>query len=144
MKKTKTMNIICIALMGVLLVLQFLPFWNYDGTGKSIQALLWLPDKNSALIDYLTAQMGSAFDINGFVLAPIFILVGSAIGIWLSCKWPTDVVVSLLPLGTGIVGVWGYLVNDALRLGSTWVLHLLVCIALTVAAAIKIYLHSKD
>lgn len=144
MKKSKICNIICIVLMAVLFILHFMPFWSYDGTSTSIQTYVWFPTDNTALESYIAGQVGGDYSINSIILMPIIVLVTTVAGIILSISMPDNLFISLLPLGCGLVGIWGYLSKPAFQLGTNWVLHLIVCIAMVAAAALKMFLQAKN
>ena len=90
MDKAKTFNIITIILMGVLLVLHFLPFWSYDGISTSIQSYVWFPTDHAPLESYIAGQVGGDYQINDIVLMPILVLVMTVIGIIL-CIAKSDI-----------------------------------------------------
>lgn len=142
MKKSKICNFICIAFMGLLLILHFMPFWNYDGMSTSIQAYVWFPLDHVQLEEYIVAHVGEHFGetyvVNQIILMPILVLFMAVAGIIL-CVWkPDNLFASILPLVCGSVGIWGYLCKPVFQLGTNWVLHLVVCIAMIVAAILRI------
>jgi len=145
MDKAKTFNIITIILMGVLLVLHFMPFWSYDGTSTSIQSYIWFPTAHAPLKSYIAGQVGGDFALTmEVVLMPVLVLILTVLGIIL-CIAKSDIAfVSLVPLACGLVGVWGYLCQPAFQLGTNWVLHLLVCVAMIAASALSLVFHLKN
>lgn len=144
MGKAKICNILCIVLMGVLLVLHFMPFWSYDGISTSIQTYVWFPTEHADLGTYIAGQVGGDYNINSIVLMPVLVLVLTVIGIVLCIIKSENLFVGLLPLGCGLIGIWGYLSKAAFRLGTNWVLHLMVCIAMVAAGALKMYFLAKE
>lgn len=141
------LNILCAVLALALLILQFTPFWHFEGEDEqssSIQSYVWFPDSHKELDGYLSDEIGANYTINDVVTMPALVLVLGAVGIVLclvkSDKWP----VSLLPAACGAVGVWGYLTGAAFRLGSGWGLHLALCIALLVIGALSVVSGLKD
>ncbi len=144
MKKSQIFNYVCIALMAALLVLQFMPFWNYDGVSTSIQSYIWFPAENAQLTAYLTAQLGESYTINNIIWPPILTLVALVVGV-IICLWKSDEEwTALIPLAGGLIGAWGYLTTPAYQLGANWVLHLLVCIAIVVMAVLTLLSGQKD
>lgn len=143
MKKSKICNITCIILMAVILILQFMPFWSYDGMSTSIQAYIWYPSDHAPLETYLAGEI-DGYTINNILIMPILVLVTSVAGIVLCLIKSGEPWSGLLPLVCGIAGLWGYLFKPAYRLGGNWVLHLIVCIALAVVAALRIYFQVKE
>lgn len=144
MEKSRIFNIICIVLMGVLLVLHFMPFWSYDGMSTSIQSYIWFPTDHAALESYLSGQVGGAYSINSILLMPIIVLVTTVVGIILNIAMSDNLFVSLVPLGCGLVGIWGYLSKAAFQLGTNWGLHLAVCVAMAAAAGLKMFFLAKN
>ena len=126
----KTINLICIGLMLLMLILQFVPFWHYDGTASSINGYVWFPTDHADTEAWLQSQIGDWFTIQHLFAQPVLQLLLAVIGIIVclagaDSKWPL-----LIPAACGVVGVWGYLSESALQLGSGWIFHLIVSIAM--------------
>lgn len=143
MEKSKICNIIGIILMGALLVLHFMPFWSYDGMATSIQSYVWFPTDHAALESYISGQIGGSYSINSIVLMPVIVLVTIVIGIIMCIIMSDNLLVGLLPLGCGLVGIWGYLSKAAFQLGTNWSLHLIICIIMVVVAALRMLFIAK-
>ena len=127
-------NYICVVLMLVILVFQFLPFWHYsteeESFATSIQTYIWFPGECRDLDDYLAEQTGNEDIEAGQILGmPILVLVSGAVGIVLCLIKAKSAIVSLLPAICGISGIWGFLSTPAFQLGSNWVVSLVLCIA---------------
>lgn len=139
MNRTKILNLICAALMLVMIVLQFTPFWHFaDGEEQlsaSVNGYVWFPEDHKDLTKYLQAEVSEDFKVGQIVGAPIVQLVAGAAGIVLCLLRPKNPLVSLLPVIGGAAGVYGYLTHAALQLGSGWGLHLIVAAATLVTAA---------
>lgn len=147
MEKTKIFNWVCVVLMGLIIVLQMLPFWKYDASlpGVAIQQYVWLIPDNMDVQEYLAPYVvvnGKHF-INSVIGMPLLVLASGLVGIVLNLR-NNNVYTTLLPLFCGAIGVWGYLALPAFQLGTAWVLHLIVCIALIAAAAVKIFFLMKE
>ena len=128
--KTVLTNMVCALLMIVLLVLQFLPYWQYaeDGGSCSISGYVWFPTDHKELESWISAQV-EGYDLNGFVGAALLVfglaVTGTAFCLFQRRNgWP-----SVLVTACGAAGMIVYLCNGALRLGSVWLVHLLVCAA---------------
>ena len=133
----KTCNILCAVLMLVLLVCQFLPFWSANGDTASIQGYLWFPDTHSALTQYFQAETGSDSVPNDIAIMPILVLAAGVLGV-VMCLWRSDKTwTAIFPLICGIAGIWGYLTKPAYQMGTLWVLHLILCIVMTVVAVVS-------
>lgn len=144
MKKTKICNIMCIVLMAILFILHFMPFWSYDGMSTSIQSYVWFPTDHTELETYIAGQVGGDYSINSIILMPVIVLVTTVVGMVLCTIKPNNSWMALIPLGCGLAGIWGYLSKAAFRLGTNWVLHLIICIAMVAVAALRIYCSAKD
>jgi len=144
MEKSKICNIICIVLMGLLLVLHFMPFWSYDGMTTSIQGYIWFPTDHAPLESYLAGQIGGDYSINSILLMPIMVLLTTVVGIVSSISMSDNLFVGILPLGCGLIGAVGYLSKAAFHLGTNWGLHLAVCVALAAVAALKMFFLAKN
>ena len=72
-------NYICVVLMLVILVFQFLPFWHYsteeESFATSIQTYIWFPGERRDLDHYLAEQTGNEDIEAGQILGmPILVL----------------------------------------------------------------------
>lgn len=143
MKKSITrVNIGCITcalVLVLLLITQFVPFWQDGEMSVSISSYVWFPQDNKAVTTYLQGFLGSGFDVGDMVAGPVALVVGSLVSLWMclfmQSKWITPIVTAL----TGLVGTIGYLATPALQLGSLWGLHLGLSILLLVLAAVTIW-----
>lgn len=134
MNKTKLCNLVCVALMVILLVLQFTPFWHYGaGTEEagsvSISQLMWTPDDCKACIKEIQASI-KGFGADQLLYVVSGVLVFSLGGILMCYVKRERAWTGLFPTMVGISGTIGYLKYDALQMGSLWVLHLLLSVAL--------------
>ena len=110
----------------------------------SIQSYVWFPTDHAALESYIAGQVGGDYSINSIILMPIIVLVTTVAGIILCVAMSDNLLIGLIPLGCGLVGIWGYLSKAAFQLGTNWVLHLVICIAMVAAAALKMYFIAKN
>ncbi len=140
MKKSQICNYVGIALMALLLLLQFMPFWD----GVSIQSYIWYPKQYTVVDSYIAGQVGADYNINSIIWIPIIILVFSVLGIVLCALMSDSMLVSIAPFVCGIAGVYGYLVKRPLQLGTNWTIHLALCIALILVYIIRDYLLKKN
>lgn len=138
---------ICAALMVVLLVLQFTPFWHFmDGEEQaavSISSYVWFPADYANVDDYLSGTIDD-YSINDMLTTPILLQVLCAAGAALCLIRAGHPLVLILPLAAGIAGTIGYLTTPALHMGGNWVLHLLISILLLAAAAAGLILNGKN
>ena len=143
MEKSRICNYGCVILMGVLLILHFIPFWNIGGHNLSIQNYVWFIYKYPEVESFFIAQNG-AFSVNVFVLMPILVLVLTILGIIFCIKIDDEYSTTLLPLACGLVGIWGYLSRPEFQLGNAWGLHLAVRILMVIAAVCKMIFLAKN
>lgn len=129
LNRTSVLNYACAAVMLLMVVLLFVPFWNTGEQTVSINSYVWMPSDQRALETYFADTLGEKVDINSVVTAPVFLLLLGALGAVLSIFKGQSAFGSLLGIPFGIVGIWGYATCPVLRLGSMWGLHLALCIA---------------
>lgn len=143
----KLFNMVCAALMAVVLILQFVPFWHFvDGeteAAASISGYIWMPDDHKALDKHLESVV-EGHSLNDMLLPPILTLVLSAVGLVLCLLKPGQTPMLLLPLGCGLAVLIGCLTIPAMKLGTGWALHLVLGMALLVIAAAGLILNGKS
>ncbi len=130
--KTKAFNMIGACLMVLLLVMQFVPFWQYGEPVKSvsIQGYVWFPTDYKDLDKELQEQTNdSQFGISNIVLMPVLELLLCCAGA-VFCFVKSDQTLALLfPIAAGAMGIYGYL-KPAFKLGSLWPMHIMLCVLL--------------
>lgn len=143
---TSVLSILCAALMLILLVLQFMPFWQYGdpATTVSIQGYIWFPGDHTGLDKALQESVSADYSINDVLLMPILTLVLGAAGIVMCLIKSSNPFMSLLPVACGLVGVWGYLSSPAFHLGANWVLHLIICILILCVGLVSFFTGRKS
>lgn len=131
----KTMNILCAVLMLVLLVCQFLPYWSIDGDTASIAGYVWLSEEGNAFTEHFRSTLNDPdFYAGKIVLMNVIMIAAGAIGI-ISCLFRSEDWQSIIFPGVcGIFGVISYLAYPAYRMGSAWLLHLLLSIGILLLA----------
>jgi len=141
----KTMNILCAVLMLVLLVCQFLPFWSIDGDAASIAGFIWLPFDHEGLTSHFQTTLNDPdFYAGKIVLMNAIVIAASAIGTIFCLSHSEDWWSTIFPGVCGIFGVISYLAVPAYRMGSAWLLHLLLSIGILLLAAIAFYPWLKE
>lgn len=145
-KQLKMMNFICMALMLVVLILQFVPFWSANGKGISISSYIWFPidnETNIALGDSFKATFAD-YNINSIVLVAVGQLVAGVIGVVLSVVKRNNPFIAIAPIICGIFGVWAFIAKPVYRLGTAWGLHLAVDIILLVVAIYTLVINIRS
>lgn len=137
--RNRTMSVLCAAVLLVMIVLQFVPYWNFateaGDAACSVNGYVWLPDQHEDLTAYLQGQLGADFTVDRVYAMPAIQLVTGVLGIAFALLKPALPVGGICACACGIAGLWGYLTNPALRLGGGWALHLIVS-ALVIAAGV--------
>lgn len=142
--KDKTLSIIAMGLLVVLFVLQLLPFWSFEGNSASIQSYVWFPHNHEAINSYIASQVGGNYQINDMMIMPVLVAFATVIGVAMGAWQKMAMWVNAIPLLGGIIGVWGYFSHPALRMGSGWVLQLLVSVATVVVAVMAFVAFFKN
>jgi len=142
-KEERIMKLVCLLLMIVIFVLQFTPFWNFDGKGVSINGYVWFPHDHADLETYLKSNI-DGFTVNQVVLMPVIQLVACVVGIILFMAQGSNPLVALVSLVCSIGGIWGFLAEPAFRLGTNWVLQLVLNILMLLSSVAVLVLGLKD
>ena len=139
-KHVSVLNRICVFFMLALLLLQFMPFWQYGDPAAevSIQGYIWLPNEHTGLDALFQKTLDADYTINQVLAMPILVLVLGAAGTVCCLVYSNKPLVSLLPLSCGLAGLVGYLAQPAFRLGANWSIHLIVCAVLIVLGALSL------
>ena len=143
-------SVVCAVIMLAILVMMFVPYWNYTGTNEetfapeertvSINGYLWFPSDHSELEDVFNADSDNDIDANTLALPIGMQILFAGFGIAL-CLWkPKVTAVGALPIACGIFGIYGYAFVSALRMTSPalWIINLALAVASLVAGIIFI------
>lgn len=137
-KPIRILSWTCIAMLAVLLVFQFIPFWEVDGQSLSIASYIWFPVDHEDLTMQLKATIGQNYNILSIVASHATILLLGIAGVIMGI-WKTDGVgAPLCALLSGIMGTCGYYGRVAYQLGSNWRLHGVVSIVLLIVAVVTV------
>lgn len=132
--RTSILNYVCSGFTFILLVLQFLPFWQYGKKAASINGYVWWNPQNEELTDWFTSKLGSELDIYVVVIPAVLILLfccfGIAFCILKSRKW----LPALLPAAAGLTTIIACTIIPAFKLGSTCAIQLVLGIVIFVLA----------
>lgn len=146
MTLTRVISFVCVLLMLGILVTQFLPFWTYGDPAESvsINGYVWFPDKHTDLSKELQAYFLEPVKVklvvNSVATSSLLLLVASALSAVVLVFKSKKALFSLLPLATGAIGLYQYLGNGLYQLGMNWQIHLALCIAAIVVAAVNLVL----
>ena len=134
----KTVNLLCAAVMILLVLMQFLPFWTVEDTGVSVMGYMGFPDDHSNLTSWLDDTVSGGFVINNLVGWFFFTTALSIVGSVLCIRYREKSLIALLPAACGIVGILYCASEPAFRLGQGWILQLLLYCLLLVLPVLSI------
>ena len=134
----KRYNAFCALLLAVLVVLQFVPFWELNGDQVSISGYIWFPLDHAELTTHFTEVITPEFKVDSLVLSSLLLLVVPAVGVVLFLYNRESTFVPCCTAATGLGGIWTYLCKPAFRLGMNWTMHFAFAILLLAAALVPI------
>ncbi len=151
----RILSIVCLVLIVAALVLQFTPYWSYDGQDFSVGDMVWLPDEkvNKPLHKGIEAEFKAEYTAEelkttevkaelkqktyvmglarGLVVAQV---AGALAVVFYFVMKKKSAVPGILMLLSGVFGAVTFLTNDMLKLGSTQMLISILYILITVVA----------
>ena len=155
----------CAVMLLLLLVTQFLPFWNctdckdHEDVDKmvSIAEYVWFPDHHKPITKGMTDVYLDAygedytdsdgkkfkFELNDIVLPLVVMFVGSIVGAVLCVMFSERMMPAFISVAVGGTGVFWYLTNPAMQIGQNWVLHLILAVLTLVAALMTIIIRIR-
>lgn len=138
LRASRVLNYISVILTLILLILHFSPFWSVNGDTASLQGYIWFPNQHEGISSYLSSN------INGIVLFPVLQLIAGALGVVLCLIYAKSFLVSIAPVFCGAFGIAGFCSNDALKLGSTWAIMLILSILILISGIATIIFGIKE
>lgn len=136
--RTKLCNYLCAVLTLCLLILQFTPFWRFGENSISINGYVWLDCSNSEIANWFSSQLGSAPNINSIVITAVLVLLLGIAGVVLCIMKSNVGFAALLPAAASLSALYAFAFKPVFRLGSTWLIQLLICILILAAAAMSV------
>lgn len=136
--RTNTCNYINAALMAVMTILQFTPFWHADGKGYSISQYIWMTYEYTDFEKYLKNAVGASYDLTSYVFLPILILLCCVVGIVCCLRYRDNDAPGLLGLVAGVSGIICFLTKPVYQLGSLWILYLVLSIAMVLVSVVSL------
>ena len=140
----KRYNAFCALLFAILIVLQFVPFWELEGEQISISEYIWFPLENGELTTHFIETVSPEFKVDSLVLSSLLQLVIPAVGIVLFLCNKESVYVPYCTGAAGLIGMWSYLSKPAFRLGMNWQLHFAFAILLSFVVLFPIVVRLKE
>ncbi|MBE5818891.1 MAG: hypothetical protein E7312_07540 [Clostridiales bacterium] len=133
-EKNALLRTLCIVLLAVLLILQFLPYWHIDDESASIHTLVWLPNNYQGILTNFKTLAGPSFKMDSWVWIPIILLLTEVLGIFFLISRPESFYGYVLAVACGVVGSIAYIADIVLHSGSIWYIHFAICVLITVMA----------
>ena len=122
-------------LMLVEVVLMFVPYYN-DGTNTtSIQGYIWT--QYNTFKAYFTEHI-DGYSINSQVGMPILTMVLGLVGVVMNVAYPEKMRALVFSAAYAIAGIWCFLSTATLKLGSLYIVHLLLIIVVAVLTVLNI------
>lgn len=144
-RNTKWIGIALSVIMLTLVVLQFMPFWRYQGESLSIAGYIWRPYEHSEFTSLFKSYFGKSFKVSLFFALPMAItLIANAIGTVLFFLKQDSKVVYLLPVASAIIGIYGFLSTPAYQLGSSWIVHLILNILMLITGVLGLAIRRRN
>lgn len=143
LNRTMVFNYVCALLTLALLVLQFTPFWHYNGKSASINGYVWLYPQDTELMGWFTSQLGTTQNVNSIVISSVLVLLFGAVGTVLCVIKSNIGLIALLPAAASLSCIYAFAAKPVFRLGSTWSIQLVICLAILAAAVMTIKVSIK-
>lgn len=142
-ERTKKCSYVCAILTVILLILQFVPFWSFEGDTLSISGYVWLDSSNPQFAQYVLHNTGAEANVNPVIFMSVFIILfgilGAAAGFWK----PKNGYVTLVADIAALAGIVFFIADPMLRLSFMWIIQFIVCIAILVFSVLAIVFESK-
>ena len=160
LRKNQIGNYICAFMCLLVLITQFLPFWNCTNcrTHKeedkvvSVAEYIWIPVNHTPITKSMTnvyyevfgeglldtSGKPYKFSVNDIYGPCVVTFVGSVAGIVLAILFSRYAIMSLVALAVGCSAARWYLICPAMQVGQNWHFHLVVAIAAAVIAGLVI------
>lgn len=142
--KERICNYICALLTLCLLICQFIPFWNYGSDSLSINGYVWLDSANTEIASYFTQELGSAPNLNSIAAVAATTLLFGVIGIALCLIKSGSAFPALVPSIAALCSLCGFIFLPCFRLGSTWILQIVLAILIIVSCVLAIVFGHRD
>lgn len=142
-QKTYVCNLVCFLLMLCLVIAYIVPYWNIGGEGRNIFYQIFDPATYPEVGEYLKETVAN-YNYHQMFWPPALLFWGCV---------ATEVVLiftfrrrggAISAIVLSVIGIVTYLMNPAMKLGSTWWLHLCICFGLLISAIFSLYYWRKE
>lgn len=124
---TKLIGVAAAAMMLALVILNFLPYWLYQGQSVSLGGYVWRPYEHSEFTNLFKSYFGKSFKVTLLFALPLALtLVANAAGAVLCVIRSGSASSYLLPIVSGILGLSAFLITPAFRLSGLWIAHVIL------------------
>lgn len=144
----KVLLIICAVLCAALILLQLVPYWEYENTETnttetiSILEYLALPSSHKSVTKFLDSSSNEA--INSLASPFCIVLLLGGVSIALIVTKLNNLWVTIFPVVVGVSSLISYLTESRWQLGSLYIVLIVLSAALTAASLfpLGVYLNS--
>lgn len=127
LRPTMLIGIAAAALMLVLVILNFVPYWLYQGQSVSLGGYIWRPYEHSDFTNLFKSYFGKSFKVTLLFALPLALtLIANAAGTVLCTIRSAKVSSYLLPIASGILGLSALLMTPAFKLSGLWIAHVIL------------------
>ena len=138
----------CALLLVALLILQFIPFFEYEGEKVSLAQYLWLTYEYKPLTRYFDKEFDTETNLKDMMWVPLGIFVLCVVGPVLYIFNRDKLVAPVCAIICGGVTVFGFLTIPVFQTGKTWVIQVavgaLMIVVGIVAVAFKVIVTKKE
>lgn len=115
------------ALMLILVVLQFLPYWSYQGETVSLAGFVWRPYAHSTFTSLFRSYFGKQFRITLLFGLPMALtLIANLVGSVLCVVRSAQPAAYYVPTICGALGIYALLTKEPYRLSGLWLPNLIL------------------
>ena len=124
---------VCALSMILLLIMQFLPFWNTGADTVSISQYIWFPSDHADVTTYIAPYTDAQHPINDFVTPCVLVLLLSAVAAITYLFSRRNILVPTCTLVGSLSGILCCL-KPTFRMGSLWIPILIFSLTGTAAS----------
>ena len=134
---------VCALSMVLLLIFQFLPFWNTGTDAVSISQYIWFPSDHTDVTALISPFAQAQHPINDFVTPCVLVLLLSAVAAVTYLFSRRNILVPACTLGGSLAGIWCCL-KATFRLGNLWVPILILSLIGAAASVFAFFIYIQE
>lgn len=146
-RRLPLLNLLIAILCIVTVLCQFLPFWENEGATCSLQRMIWFPNDQGSMPNYISDTTGEKFEIDSVVWLTLLTFICSVLGAIFALVKREAFFPSVFSLIGGAGAVINYLTRPALQIGNLWGIHLaagILMLALGVYGTVLLISHIRE